>query len=45
MLIIDSYKRLEPDGFLVDDESYYNVWAGTHGKYEGKFYGMRHRET
>ena len=50
-LIIESYQRVEADGFLIDGESEYAEWAGEHKSFKNgdkcpcRFYGMRHRET
>ena len=44
-LLIESYQRLEPDRFLIDGESEYAEWVGKMLGYDGKFFGMRHRET
>ena len=43
--LIDSYQRLEPDSMIVDGESKYDEWNGMHDSHQGKFFGMRHRET
>ena len=48
-LLIESYQRLEPGRFLIDGESEYAEWTGKcktgDTNIDGKFYGMRHRET